>query len=408
MAKVALASSDFALTANFGTTYYIPLAITGSALQTTEAFSQITYRTAGTLSDIYTYISDNSINGTSTLRIRINGGNGTQVVSIGSSTTGHLTDATPTNTDTVAVADEINYSLVTGGSSGTALVRSIITNFSPSTNTFAQYANVNQTAQVLNTNNYWALAGSTGNNNTTEARAQTELNSGNVTFQNLFAYVSANTLTTLAAQVNFRDDGATAISISIAAGATGIFEETATSVTPATNSLIGIQTRALNSGTSITFEILAIGATSTDAMYMSPADNSNGSATSTSVGYFCLNGYGGAASTESTTQRQLRIGASISNVVVNVSANTANGTSSFAVRVDGSDSTCAASIGATSTGFFEDTDSVAVTASQLVNYSMTRGGTGTITSRSRDCMITNTETSTSIKDLIGGFIPFAR
>ncbi len=392
MAKSALASSGIAANANFGTTYYVILGMSGITFETTEALTQITYRTAGTLSDIYAKVTGNSLSGgtgSSVIKIRINGADGTQSITIANAATGEFTDATPSNTDSVSVGDEVNYSFVTGGTSGAIAVRHFVTNFDPGSGVFVQYGVASPSPLSDGQTAYLGLSSQATNIATIESRAQAELNSGNVTFRNLFAYVSTNTIN-VDSSLDFRDDAASTISCVLTASTTGIFEETATGVTPATNSLVNF--RAIATGVAgsfaLTIEIASIGATSSDTKYLSPTDDSNGTVTNTVVNYANVNGKGSTDSDKTLRQRSARIASDMSNMVVQISANTANGTSTVAIMVGGTDSVVSASIGATLTGFFEDTDSVTVASTDLINYSITRGGTGDLTSRSMCCMIT--------------------
>lgn len=71
-----------------------------------------------TASKLEIYISANTVSATSNLRLRKNGANGNQNVSITASTSGWFDD--PSNSDSLTAGDEFNYQLITGGS-GTSL-----------------------------------------------------------------------------------------------------------------------------------------------------------------------------------------------------------------------------------------------------------------------------------------------
>ncbi len=71
-----------------------------------------------TLSNVACYVGNNTVTADSTLRLRKNGANANQVVTITASTTGLFRDTT--NTDAVVATDELTYQVVTG-SGGTSL-----------------------------------------------------------------------------------------------------------------------------------------------------------------------------------------------------------------------------------------------------------------------------------------------
>ncbi len=88
--------------------------------ETTRQDSEVQTNQAFTWSDLYGYISLYTLNaGGLTIRSVINGSNGNQTFNLTSSTQGSDTS----NTDTVASGDEIVFSSVTGGSSGSATLR---------------------------------------------------------------------------------------------------------------------------------------------------------------------------------------------------------------------------------------------------------------------------------------------
>ena len=102
------------------TTYFYTVG-GGFFQSTTELNTRAEQKVAFTWSKLACYVPANTIADTSTLRARINGSNGNQVVSITTLATGYFEDIS--NTDAVAATDEINYSFVMGAV-GTALTLS--------------------------------------------------------------------------------------------------------------------------------------------------------------------------------------------------------------------------------------------------------------------------------------------
>ena len=84
---------------------------------TTETNKKHNLRPNGILSNVRLYVSSNSVTATSTFRLRKNGANGNQVLSITSSATGMFTDAS--NTDSITAGDDVNYQLIAGATGST-------------------------------------------------------------------------------------------------------------------------------------------------------------------------------------------------------------------------------------------------------------------------------------------------
>jgi hypothetical protein len=104
-------SSIVPIVFNISTTTYH--GVSGSILNTytTESDMQADANVAMTVSKAECRVAANTVVGASTLKLRINGANGNNSVSITGSTTGWFEDAS--NTDSVVATDEINYQLIT-------------------------------------------------------------------------------------------------------------------------------------------------------------------------------------------------------------------------------------------------------------------------------------------------------
>lgn len=84
-----------------------------------ESIAQFKTRVAFTLSNFYVRVNSNAVSGTSTATFRKNAVNGNQTVSYAGAATGQFEDVT--NTDSVAIGDEIAVQVVTGAT-GTVVV----------------------------------------------------------------------------------------------------------------------------------------------------------------------------------------------------------------------------------------------------------------------------------------------
>ena len=213
----------------------------------TEANAQYTFRVASTLSRFRVYVSSNANTATTTCRTRLNAANGAQSVSVAGSSTGSFEDTT--NTDTVVAGDEVNFQVITGAGTG-AFVLSLMQVLSTSIG--RQVAATFVTGVAFSADSYLVAEAYIGGNATESASQKTARSS--FTAKNMFVYVSANTTT--AADVYLRKNGAnSALTVSVASGTTGVFEDT-------TNSVDFVAADTYNwfvditSGTSITFTII--------------------------------------------------------------------------------------------------------------------------------------------------------
>ena len=112
------------VTLAFGNTNFIPVACqivyTNYAAESdAKLYSQI----AGTLTLLDANVPTNTVNGTTTITLRDSGISSALVVSIGSSATGLFQDSA--HSDSVSVGDELNYQIVSGGTSGAITIAAI-------------------------------------------------------------------------------------------------------------------------------------------------------------------------------------------------------------------------------------------------------------------------------------------
>ena len=105
---------------NASTTNYTGVGGDGGEQYTTEAATNVQAQAlaAYTVSKLQTYLPVNTVSAASTLKLRKNGANGNQSVSLTASTTGFFDDAS--NSDALAATDTIDYQCITGAT-GTKL-----------------------------------------------------------------------------------------------------------------------------------------------------------------------------------------------------------------------------------------------------------------------------------------------
>ena len=211
---------------------------------TTEANRQRTFRAAATLSNFRVYVSSFT-SGSPVLKTRINGADGGQSVS--PTATGSFEDTV--NTDTIVAGDEVNTGVTTIGTASTALIQL------KSASTALQHMSTVANGIAIDLILYTGLSGDLVADVTVEANTQMTMRTTNV-LKNLFVYVSAYTLDA-APTVGLRINGAT--SFSVAPSATGITEDTSSSVTLLVTDEANyiMDTNAASSG-SITLQIISI------------------------------------------------------------------------------------------------------------------------------------------------------
>lgn len=204
-----------------GATSYNPVhgPLTGMA----EALAQVTCRNATTLSRLRAYVSVNSASGTSTVKLRKNGGDGNQAVSISTGATGEFEDTS--NSDSIAAGDEVDYQFVAGGSG--AITFSVAQCESSSGLMVAASLH----GPSFSGTTLYAQLGGYPLSLTVEARAQVPARSTSLRFANLCFATSTNTRS-VSTSVALRRNGASVISLSVPANTTGIFEDTSTEVIP--------------------------------------------------------------------------------------------------------------------------------------------------------------------------------
>lgn len=203
-------------------TYYVP--VMGRCFPTvTEADARYKCRDNTTISNMRVYVVTNTAVGDTTVRFRRNGANGAQVLTIAGGATGSFEDTT--NSDRVLSTDTINYSVVVPN----GLVRFSIFQ-SPGTACRQPMAAMSPGAIVTAANVYVPIYGNAGVNvSTNEADAEMVART-KFTASRMFVYVPTNASTGTTRVYFRRNRVSTPLSVSIGAGATGIFEDTTNSV----------------------------------------------------------------------------------------------------------------------------------------------------------------------------------
>lgn len=216
-------------------TRYIALSGRLQTLLATESEAQLKAPVAGTWSNLRLYVTAARATAT-TVRSRKNAANGNQLLSI--TGTGAFEDTS--NSDTVAGGDNLSVSLVTGTGADTLTFVNASSTFAPSTARAAVVASqIMATTTAATGDKFNPVMGRfavSGTEATGQAPAPFAGTASYLTYS-----LSANA-STVTSNITFRDAGAdTALTIAIAAGATGLFADTSNSVAVATGDLLSVK-----------------------------------------------------------------------------------------------------------------------------------------------------------------------
>ena len=352
MAKVILLSefnSSFAAAA----TRYAAVGVGGSHNNATEVQTQITHRVAGTFNLLYAKLLTNTRNGATTIRFRVNGANGNQVLSIGSSTSGEFEDNS--NSDTIIATDEVSYSNDVAGSSGSVVVHLLSCVFDASSNTAYRFVSGGSISfSTASVTRYQTAAGRLVDTST-EAESKLRIRQS-ITAKNLYTYINSNartTTTTFRTRKNGANGGQ---SLSVTSSATGVFEDTVNSDTLADGDDFNYS-RTTSTGTgSIAYFIISTVMESSDDKFCLMAGNTGSGAMG--FGTTLYDGVGGKipnGATESDQSHESNIDFTASKLGVYIRNNTINGATSVTFRKNSTDQSLTLSVTASTSGLFEDT-----------------------------------------------------
>ena len=366
----------------------------------TEVNWQITSRTAGTLSKLWLFVDSNSITASSTFRTRKNGANGNISVSIPASTSGEFEDTT--NTDSVAVGDEINFQSVTGSSGSLMFFKSTRIIWGATTNTVYFYTVGNNTGfSTASVTRYMILCGDVGSGFLiSETNMFTEMNLAG-TLKNMFLRISSNartTDTTFRVRKNTADGNEV---ITVGGSATGFFEDTTNTDSIADGDDVNLSLTTGTGTEEINIETIKTEFETTDNNTLILAADVDGFLHSSGVtSYFTLCGVVAASDIEDLVATDAGItNRDFKNASIVVSANDTTASSTLKFRKNAADGNMSISIGSGVTGLFEDntnTDSVTAITDEI-NYQtiIGTGGSG-VTIRTVSTRVDDTSAAPTI------------
>lgn len=202
-----------------------------------ETNARFEFRTATTLRNLYCYIGTNGRSTDSFARLRKNGADGNQTITIPASTTGAFEDNS--NSDSMSVGDEACYVQVTGTGTGTYTPQSYSVEAYSTTRQyhFIGGRSITSASFAAVTTRYFPIAGNTENGDATESNGEYKV-VDSMTISDLYLRVGSNTMSA-SSTLTFRKNGAgTALTLTVGAGSTGEFKDSSNSVRVDQNDLI--------------------------------------------------------------------------------------------------------------------------------------------------------------------------
>lgn len=361
-----------------------------------EANRQTLYRTAGTLRSFYTKILTNDHTGASTMRVRKNGANGNQLLSIPASTTGEFEDLV--NTDVVAAGDLMNIQLIIGAGGTTFTLRNNRATYEASSGeTVTPIGTGGDTISGVNTST--PVVGSTLS--ATEANNQVRMPFA-ATWRNYGVYVAVNTRDgniTSRPRVNGANVNQVVTIITLT---TGWFEDVVN-----TDALVAGDLISLLHVTSGTAGSAVINSTKSEIVTNTSSFLVAGSFGQTInqgvTTYYQIGGSQVTTATESSAQVKSGANYTASNLGILVSANTVTLNSTFKLRKNAADGNQSVTITASTTGhFIDNTNTDVIVSTDQICTQLITGAAGTsLTTRTFEMQGDATPTGGSTLLLMG-------
>lgn len=344
--------------------------------QATETTAQMIMQTAGTMSYLYAMITANTVTATSTIRVRVNTANGNEVLSVASSTTGEFEDQN--NTDALVATDVVNYSVVTGATGTSILIRSLSKIFSATGTTMKRFdSNTSQVQATASTTFFINLSGSTVYR-TSEGPTQWQVRNAG-TIANGSVFVTGNTRTNSTVRNRLNTANGTLV-ITVTASTNGLFQDTTHSDAIVSGDLINYSLLTGTGTNNCTFEQFSCEFTSTDNTFSFLNSGANNNIGTSVTEYFPP--AGGGTDINSTTEANYdvkpRMPFTANNLGVRITGNSISATSTLTLRKNSANTALVASITASTSAVFEDTThSVVILRDDEIDYQIVTGSTGT-------------------------------
>jgi len=190
----------------------------------TEVNRQFNMKASGTLKNLYLYVTSNTAVSSTDFRIRKNAANGNSLITVATLTTGAFEDVT--NTDSIAVDDDANYSVTYNSASGSIIFSTLASEFVTTTGEFHSICNGSSYTLSGFIVRYATIGGGGTSHISNQTHARGENNSDEKSIASLYTYVSANTSNNTPNYISVNQEAVIVVQIIIPTTTTGSFEWT--------------------------------------------------------------------------------------------------------------------------------------------------------------------------------------
>jgi hypothetical protein len=338
--------------------YYKPTGYLFS--QSAEANNEILSRSAGTLSGLYVRVIA-AATGNSVVRSRKNQANGNQTVTLTSLTTGVYEDTT--NNDTIASGDSFSVQWDPTGSSGTATF-TIISEIFDSTGdivTFQVMGNSITSLSAASTTYFHTPQGRTQSTFTTEANTKYRVREAG-TYKNLAVFLSSNARTSNTVWRSRKNGANGNLTLTFGSTVTGWLEDTTNVDTVAIGDDYNM---SIANGTGITtynYKVCKLEFTNTAGNCLILSSGALTAITDATTVNLQVGGDVTTTTTENNSKTKMRYAPTASELIILVTANTINASSTLKSRKNGANGNLTVTITTTAIGLFNDTTNVDVLA----------------------------------------------
>lgn len=356
---------------------------------TIEAQKEIPWYTPGTFSKLYVRVIANTTTADSTVVLRKNGSDTAITITVPAGTSTVIEDIT--NLVTIVDGDTVCMKTVSGGT-GTLTFSIISILFDHDDPTIiTKHVEMGRAATTSNIVHYSQITGDRSGTSAVEANMETRVKKPG-SYKNAYLFVSANTKITDTV-VTFRKNRAdTAITWTIAAGFTGIKENTTDSISVVVDDEVDWQTIYDLDTANITIILWAIDFESDDLYHHALAGTTGASADFTQdfgiTNYVTIGGAIREHTVEADQAIKPRIPLTYGNLILHAQINTVNGDTTIKFRKNGADGNQIITIPAATAGWQEDDVNLdIVDEDDDINLEITTAGSsGTITIRNLSMM----------------------
>ena len=354
---------------SLSTTRYLALSSLARAA-TAEASAEVPVREAGTLSNLFVYVSANTITSNTVITLRKSTVDTSVTVTYTSGQTGIKEDTS--NSASYANTDYATLAVVGGGTGTSITLQAWAAEFNP-TNTakcLTILATCGSTAYSTNSaTNYIPVAGSQFAPTGTENNVKLKIHSAG-TASNLFVYAPTNartTDTTIASRINGANGNQT---VTYTSGQTGRKEDTSNSDTIASGDDINAKIVTSTGGSAFTYEVVSMSVITTTGEFLMQAHGSGNTVNFGTTTHWGAGGGMTSTGVEAQAQTRPRTSFTCQELAAYVSSNSLDNNLVITARDNGVYSALTVTYTTAQTGWKTDLSNsfVLTAATDTVNY----------------------------------------